>query len=80
MKLPAISISAIREDARLGEAVLGYHSPTDVEVDDTQDGTEGIFSGDSMGHMGGEVLVSKSVSGGSGEGDNVTIAAGAHGS
>lgn len=80
VKLPAISMSAIRKDARLDEAVLGYHSPTDVEVDDTQNGTGGITSGDSMGHMGGKGLVSESDSGGSGEGDNVTIAAGAHGS
>ncbi|KAI4709121.1 hypothetical protein J4E89_005869 [Alternaria sp. Ai002NY15] len=40
MKLPAISTSAIRKDARLGEAVLGSLSPTDVEEDDTHNGNE----------------------------------------
>ena len=40
MKLPAIDTSAIRKDARLGEAVLGYTSPTTLEEDDTHNGDE----------------------------------------
>ena len=50
MKLPAISTSAIRKDPRLGEAVLGSLSPTDVEVDDihTGDETGEVGSGKSM--------------------------------
>jgi len=50
IKLPAISTSAIRKDPRLGEAVLGSLSPTDVEVDDThnEDETGEVGSGNSM--------------------------------
>ncbi|KAI4610027.1 hypothetical protein J4E83_008592 [Alternaria metachromatica] len=50
MKLPAISTSAIQKDARLGEAVLGSLSPTDLKVDDTRDGDETgeVGSGNSM--------------------------------
>jgi len=50
MKLPAIDTSAIRKDARLGEAVLGYTSPTTLEEDDTHNGDETgeVGSGNSM--------------------------------